>query len=308
MIPNRLYGNIYVVKVLFTVPRWHYLVVIKRRSNIMNRQLIYVPLAITVIACVSLVVHGPIAQLPNYHDFADQSAWLGIANAADVLSNIGFAVIGVCGYIVLRPMQTHPALSRGWIGYRLFLAGLVLTALGSSFYHLAPDNARLVWDRLPIVLACAGLLSAVRAETRQDTNVIRDTTLLALFAIASVAWWWFTDQFGNGDLRPYLLLQILPLVLIPLWQAIYGFNRRDRVWFGIALLLYVLAKISELNDHQIFAALGWISGHTGKHLLATAAAGMLVFRLWQRTSPQAKADYEISDRLVPTEAAQAAPD
>ena len=61
-------------------------------------------------------------------------------------------------------MRADASLNAGRHGYRLFLVGLLLTAFGSGLYHLAPDNARLVWDRLPIALACAGLLAAVRAE------------------------------------------------------------------------------------------------------------------------------------------------
>jgi len=110
--------------------------------------------------------------------------------------------------------------------------------------------------------------------------------LLALFAVVSVAWWSFTEGRGAGDLRPYLLLQGLPLILIPLWQAIYRAHGRDRIWFGGALLLYILAKAAELHDHEILSALGFISGHTLKHLLATAAAGTLVFRLCERVRRQ----------------------
>jgi len=252
----------------------------------MNRLSPRIPLVITLVASAFLVLHGPIAQLSHYHDFADQSAWLGIPHTADVLSNIGFAVVGVLGWLTLEPMRDHPAIQCGWFGYRLFLIGLIMTAVGSSFYHLAPDNARLVWDRLPIALACAGLLAGVRAETVGNTNVRRDTALLALFAVVSVAWWSFTEGRGAGDLRPYLLLQGLPLILIPLWQAIYRAHGRDRIWFGGALLLYILAKAAELHDHEILSALGFISGHTLKHLLATAAAGTLVFRLCERVRQQ----------------------
>ncbi|HEU4372715.1 MAG TPA: hypothetical protein VFS02_04450 [Telluria sp.] len=99
------------------------------------------------------------------------------------------------------------ALDAGRHGYRLFLVGLLLTAVGSSSYHLAPDNARLVRDRLPIALACAGLLADVRAECRANTDARAVTAWLALFAVASVAWWAVTEQRGAGDLRPYLLLQ-----------------------------------------------------------------------------------------------------
>lgn len=261
---------------------WHDGDLIMQRTPIMNRSLTALPLLITLAVCALLLAHGPIAQLPHYHEFADQSAFFGLPHAADVLSNIGFVFVGLWGWLRLRPMADHPSIHAGWQGYRLFLIGLMLTAIGSGFYHLAPDNGRLVWDRLPIALACAGLLAAVRAETRPNVDAKSSTAWLALFGIASVAWWYVTDLQGQGDLRPYLLLQALPLVLIPLWQAIYASPRRDRIGFAIALLLYVAAKAAELHDHQLLAALGWVSGHTLKHLLATAAAAVLVGRLVER--------------------------
>jgi hypothetical protein len=250
-----------------------------------------IPPCITIIVCALMALHGPIMQLPHYHDFADQSIFLGVPHIEDVLSNAGFAVIGVWGWFRLRPMRSHPAIQAGWHGYQLFLVSLVLTAVGSSFYHLAPDNARLLWDRLPIALACAGLLAAVRTETQFLADGESTTARLALFAVGSVAWWYFTDQQGHGDLRPYLLLQTLPLVLIPLWQAIYGAKRADRIWFGLALLLYVFAKGTELRDHELLRTLGWVSGHTLKHLLATAAAALLVGRLAYRVRVPAAPDF-----------------
>jgi hypothetical protein len=71
-------------------------------------------------------------------------------------------------------------------------------------------------------------------------------------------------------------------VLIPLWLWIHGAPRRDRLAFGVALMLYVLAKWAELNDHALLDALGGISGHTIKHLLATAAAAVIVAGLVAR--------------------------
>jgi hypothetical protein len=248
----------------------------------MKRSLIHLPLLVTIGVGILLLIHGPIAQPAHYHEFADRSVFAGIPHAADVLSNIGFFLFAVWGMMRLWPRREHAALRAGWIGYGLFLIGLLLTAFGSSFYHLAPDNARLVWDRLPIALACAGLLAAVRAETVPNTEAWRTTAWLAAFAIVSVAWWYVTDQNDVGDLRPYLLLQGMPLVLIPMWQAIYCAPKADRLAFGAALLLYVAAKIAELNDHALLATLGVISGHTLKHLLASAAAGVLVARLVRR--------------------------
>jgi hypothetical protein len=248
----------------------------------MKRLLVHSPLLVTLSLCALMLAYGPIAQLPHYHEFADQTVWAGVPHAGDVLSNIGFAVVALWGILRLWPMQGQASLDAGRHGYRLFLAGLLLTSVGSGMYHLAPDDARLVWDRLPINLACAGLLAAVRAESLGKPDSKRDAVLFGLFAVFSVGWWNVTAQHGVGDLRPYLLLQILPLILIPIWQFNHGAPRRDKIAFGCALALYVAAKFAELYDHALFGALGFISGHTIKHLLATAAAAVLVARLVER--------------------------
>lgn len=162
------------------------------------------------------------------------------------------------------------------------MVALVLTAMGSSYYHLAPDNARLVWDRLPIALACAGLLVGVRAENGAGINAPLWALLLGAGGALSVGWWYATEQLGQGDLRPYLLLQLLPLVLIPLWHAIHRAPRQVRIAFGMAVILYGMAKAAELNDHAIFASIRWLSGHTIKHGLAALASCILVHHLIAR--------------------------
>ena len=251
----------------------------------MKRLVVYLPALFTLLSGLVMLVHGPIGQPANYHDFADHANFLGIPYANDVLSNLGFALVGAWGVLSLWPQRQHRALLAGRVGYGVFLIGLILTALGSAYYHLAPDNDRLLWDRLPIALACAGLLAGAWAETALPKRyALAATCLLIIYAITSVFWWYVGELNGKSDLRPYLLLQILPIVLIPLWQAIYQSPQRDRLWFGAAFLLYVLAKLAELNDHEFLAmSHGLVSGHTLKHLLATAAAAALVHRLIQRT-------------------------
>src|SRR5689334_24758203 len=110
-----------------------------------------------------LAMHGRIAQPAHYHDFADTSAAFGIHHMADVFSNAGFALVAIWGWLALRPHRSSDRLRAGWPGYRLFLIGLLLTAFGSAFFHLAPGNGRLTWDMLPIALAGAGLWSASAA-------------------------------------------------------------------------------------------------------------------------------------------------
>ena len=238
------------------------------------------PTLVTLGATALLVLHGPVLQAPDYNHFADRVTFLGIPNARDVLSNLGFAIVGAWGFLRLGPRRFEPSLHRGWSGYALFLTGVTLTAFGSAYYHLAPDNGRLLWDRVPIAVACAGLLVAVRAEARPAANPRRDAVLLTLAALSSVAWWHFSDDPpGTGDLRPYLLVQGLPLLLIPIWQWTNETLRADRAWFTAAVVLYVAAKAAELYDHELFATLLVLSGHSVKHLLAALAAAVIVTRL-----------------------------
>ena len=237
----------------------------------------YVPLLVTLGLVFLMALHGPITQPAHYHHFADAGAAWGLPNAADVLSNLGFAAAGIWGWLCCSDARSDDAGLRS-PGYRLFLLALVLTAAGSFYYHLQPDDARLVWDRIPIALACAGLLAAVHGETTGSTHIMRNTVVLTIAAVCSVVWWNI-----SGDLRPYLLMQALPLILIPLWQWIHGTARLERRAFGAAIALYVLAKLAELHDHEILAISGFISGHTLKHLLATVAACTIVSVLVNRT-------------------------
>lgn len=247
----------------------------------------WIPTAVMLALIAAMLLHGPIAQLEHYHQFADVRALAGIPNAADVLSNAGFAVVALWGFWMLHGKRHDPSLERAWPAYAVFLAAILLTAFGSGFYHLAPDNARLVFDRLPIALACAGLLAAVRAETHESQPGWVLPALMAA-AVASVLWWSFTETLGAGDLRPYLLVQFAPLLVIPIWQWLYASPRADRIAFGIAIGLYVLAKVFELNDRAVLDALGFVSGHTIKHLLAIAAAAVLTGNLVLRVKDEAR--------------------
>ncbi|MGY4313277.1 hypothetical protein [Bradyrhizobium sp. JR3.5] len=240
------------------------------------------PTIITIGIIAAFAVHGRIAQPPHYNDFADHSAVFGLPHAGDVLSNIGFALVAISGWLALRPHRDSDRLRAGWPGYRLFLIGLLLTAFGSAFFHLAPGNGRLTWDMLPIALAGAGLLIGVRGDTQPEAKTNIEAIALALYAAASVAWWVTTDRHGAGDLRPYLLLQVLPLILIPLWQSIHRAPRAERIAFATAMALYVVAKITEVLDHQIANTLQFVSGHTLKHLIATAATAAIVWGVTRR--------------------------
>ncbi len=264
----------------------------------MNRWKHYLPYAAMLLIAGAMLVHGPIAQPDNYHAFADTREFAHLPNAADVASNFGFLIVGVWGLWAFRRPASRSALGAAWPGYATFFIGVALTAIGSGYYHLEPDNARLFWDRLPIAIACGGLLAAGYADAYQR---IAKPVLPAMLGAAalSVLWWSVTDASGVGDLRPYLLIQVAPLVMIPLWQWAAGAPRRDRVAFGVAILLYVFAKVFELHDHDVFNGLAIISGHTIKHLLAVAAAAVLTISVVLRVKDIARHHARSADQRVP---------
>ncbi len=245
----------------------------------MNRLTRHAPAAVLAIAAIAMLIHGPILQPESYHAFADARRFLGLPNAADVLSSLGFAIAALWGLWTFRNAHARRALGASMPGYLLFIVVLLLAAFGSAYYHLAPDDARLAWDRLPIALACAGLLAGAYADTHARPYPVRLVAVLAAGAVASV-WWWS----ATADLRPYVLLQAAPLVLIPIWQAAARAPSVDRAAFGAAIALYVAAKVAELADHGIYEALGFASGHTLKHLLAAAASAAIIAALVSRSA------------------------
>lgn len=220
----------------------------------------------------------------SYHDFADRRSWLGISNFGDVSSNLLFAVAGVWGLVFLGSgtgVNSFLDERERWPYVAVFL-GLLLTALGSAYYHLAPDNARLVWDRLPMTIAFMGLVAAMIAERVSVTAGVCLLPVLLLIGGASVAWWWRTETVGAGDLRFYAAVQVYAVLALPVLLLLpprYTRSGDFLVVFGS----YVLAKMLETFDRQIFSLTGHIlSGHTLKHLAAGAAGLWILRMLWSR--------------------------
>jgi ceramidase len=228
------------------------------------RFLIAASAILTIAAFVRFV--PPIAQDQTYHFFADNRTVLGIANFWNVASNLPFAVMGCLGLWKLRGAFD-----------RVLFNGVLLTFFGSAYYHLAPSDSRLVWDRLPMSLVFMALLACVATGERNSrfTHALLASLLLAsivICGIASVLWWSLTN-----DLRFYVLVQFGPLlILVPaLWFV------RDARYLAAVLTFYALAKLAEYYDRAIFSGLP-ISGHSLKHVFA-AMATYFIYR-WRRAA------------------------
>ena len=194
-----------------------------------------------------LIIAPEIPQSQGYHNFADHRRLLGVANFWNVISNVPFVFVGVLGLRAFRDAAS-----------RVLFAGVFLTAFGSGYYHLAPDDHRLAWDRLPMTLVFMALLAIVIGEWMGAKWRTRLLAPLIAFGVLSVVWWVWT-----GDLRVYAIAQFGPALLLA--PAMYFHAGIRKLWPVVAL--YVAAKVAEMSDVEIYSTLP-LSGHTIKHFLA----------------------------------------
>lgn len=223
---------------------------------------------------------SPFAQDHAYHAFADTRALLGIPNFWNVCSNLPFLVVGVWGLrFVARNAACVTPLRIVWA---MFFSGVLATAFGSAYYHLSPDNASLGWDRLAMTIGIMSLFALVIGEYISAAWARRLLLPFLLLGAASVYYWLHTEALGEGDLRPYALVQFLPMLLIPLIML----SRRGHCDLGPYLAgliaLYVAAKILENYDTSVYSAGEIMGGHALKHLFAAAAAASLLLGLLRR--------------------------
>ncbi len=232
--------------------------------------LVLTALGITVLAVVLLLPATP--QNPSYHSFADQRTFGGVPNFFNVASNLPFAAIGILGiwFIGIQTRDSHIFLDpvERW-PYLILFAGVTLTALGSGYYHWAPDSDRLVWDRLPMALSFMAFFAANLSER---VKVEVGTWLLGplvFLGIGSVVDWHRTD-----DLRLYGVVQFYPLIIIPVMLCVFPPRYTGTGYIWGSLGWYMLAKVLELPavDHGVFSLGQLVSGHALKHLSAATGA------------------------------------
>ena len=230
--------------------------------------------AICGVMLAAFMLREPIKQNVAYHDFADHRELLGIPNLQDVASNLPFLAIGIAG-IVLWMRRRADGIAISW--FILFI-GVAVVFAGSGYYHWAPDNDSLLWDRLPMTVGFMALFVGLISEHASERAERFMLAPALAVGVASALWWHFTD-----DLRFYFWVQFTPLVCIPFVLAVYPPRYTHRSALLYALGLYVLAKFAEVWDRQIFAlTANLVSGHTLKHLLAAGAVLAILLMLQRR--------------------------
>jgi hypothetical protein len=231
-------------------------------------------LAIIIAAIIAIACIDPIAQNPAYHNFADRRSIFSISNFFNVLSNLPFIIVGIMGIRLVSSGKASCGLEQLRMIYLTFFIGVFLIGCGSGYYHFNPNNQTLVWDRLPMTIAFMALFSAIIGEYISTELTWKLFAPLLIVGAASVIYWHLTELNGRGDLRPYILVQFLPILLIPLilWLFESTLNNQKYIWGVIGA--YAASKLAEHFDSQLYNMLGF-SGHSLKHL--TAAFGTLIF-------------------------------
>lgn len=227
---------------------------------------------VSMLGIVGVLMLAPIAQNLEYHLFIDQRTIIGIPNFWNVTSNIPFLLVGIMGLHSIFRSHRINLIAEMKTAYVMFFLGVSLIAFGSGYYHLWPNNGTLLWDRLPMSVTFMALFSIVIGEFISFRLGKFALWPLVVVGVFSVFYWHSTESIGKGDLRLYILVQFLPMLLIPLILLFFKskFTSTRGYWF--LLCAYVLAMTFEYFDEAIHNIL-LLSGHSLKHLVA--ALGVL---------------------------------
>ncbi|KAK1312884.1 hypothetical protein QJS10_CPA07g01026 [Acorus calamus] len=226
-----------------------------------------------------MLVTPRIPHSPSLHVFADMRNFLGVPNTLNVISNFPFLVVGVVGLVLCLHGNCF-GISLKWEvwGWAFFYMGITAVAFGSSYYHLKPDDSRLLWDRLPMMIAITSLFSSFVIE-RMDERI----GVTCLFSLHLVVLFSILYERIFDDLRVYLMFHIIPCVAIPMMAFMLPPKyTHSRFWFW-ASGFYVLAKFEACIDKKMYQINHYtISGHSLEHLFLAMVPVILTMMLWFR--------------------------
>lgn len=233
--------------------------------NLKNKKFFGLVLTIFTPLILLYIFKGPLAQDQAYHNFVDKHSFIGIPNFHNVMSNLPFVLVAILGFIDMKKYPGKYTFSWG-----VFFTGVLLVAPGSAYYHWNPNDATLVWDRIPMTIGFMGLVASIFVDVFKIKNEKAFTFgLLALGVYTVIHWAIF------GDLRIYAWLQGTTILVMFYMGLAYKESHLSMPHLLGSVAFYVAAKMTESNDVPIFESLSY-SGHSIKHLLAAVAVMLLV--------------------------------
>ncbi|MBA3901264.1 MAG: hypothetical protein H0X62_13830 [Bacteroidetes bacterium] len=234
---------------------------------------IWIIAALAILAVLGVYLMPPIPQPQEYHDFTDKRPLLGIPNFMDVVSNLPFFFIGLWGLFIINLNKNKENIKA--IFFTIFFGFIILT-FGSGYYHWNPNNHTLAYDRVAMAIIFMAFFAFIIYDYIDKNTGKFLLPWLVLIGIISVLWWYWTEVKSEGVLRLYILVQYFPVIAIPLIMVLFKntYNYRKEVFF--IYLFFIIAKLTEETDEEIYNLTGFISGHTLKHFFMAVSVVFIV--------------------------------
>ena len=232
--------------------------------------------AVSLFGAVAVFLRGPIPQDVQYHLFGDTRSIFNIPNFWNVFSNLPFLMagaMGIHGMFISRNLKISTEMQPA---HFIFFLGVFLVGLGSGYYHLSPNNHTLLWDRLPMSIAFTALISIIIGEFISIRSGRLSLFILPALGVFSVFYWYATETVGTGDLRPYILVQFLPILILPIILICFKSCYTLTIGYWLLFRAYVVAKGFEYFDTTIYNFGHLLSGHTLKHFAAALGVFLLI--------------------------------
>src|SRR5262245_25679418 len=251
---------------------------IESNETRVRRQVWLVIAAVVALYGLLRLSFGPIPQDLSFHLLADTRTFLGvIPRAGDVLTNLAILAAGLFGLSVRNRMTVAP---EERTALNVLIAATILTAFGSTYYHWAPANPTLVWDRLPLAIVLVSVVVLVAADRLHPLFARHGIWPLAALAVVSVIVWGVSEAMGRGDLLLYLIVRVGAGVTIALLLVLRRPRYTGTKWIVLAVLCELVMATLERLDHEIFRLTGsWVSGHNLKHVMVGIALGFVFWWL-----------------------------
>lgn len=237
----------------------------------------------TLAIAVGLLAWGPVLLHASAHHYADLRSLAGLANGINVLFCLPMLLTGMWGWRALGRSAWPVALQTPW---RWFFACVAVSAGLAAAYHLAPGDVGYLAAQAVAAGGFTLLLCGFLAE-RVDPRFGSRVACLAALGLAGLAA--CLAALGSApDVRPLLLLQLLPVLLIPAGAlSLSGRHTSTADWL-VMLGLYALARLSDVGDAAVLRFTGGaVSGHALMHLCLAGVAAWLAYRAGAAASVRA---------------------
>ncbi|MBC7956007.1 MAG: hypothetical protein H7Y33_09085 [Cytophagales bacterium] len=237
----------------------------------------------TLAIAMGLLAWGPVLLHPGAHHHADTRSLAGVANGINVAFCLPMLLAGMWGWRALGRSTWPAALQTPW---RWCFVCVAASAGLAAAYHLAPGNAGYLAAQATAAGAFTLLLCGFLAE-RVDPRFGSRTACAAALSVAGMAAG-LAALSTSTDVRPLLLLQLMPVLLIPAGALSLPGRQTHKADWLLILGLYALARVSDMGDAAVLRFTGGaVSGHALMHLSLAGVAAWLAYRVSAAASPEA---------------------